>query len=253
MAQEMKKKPVETVERSYFMLLASYWLARCGVNRNEKSSLPPSALNTKKWNEAYDFFYDAVGDGRSLSQFRNSMKNARDSFDILFDNGRAGWVDAEGRRPTLSDRLRSVHDEWRDRSSEELEAVVLGLQSGMPNVFEGDSSSPVAKTEGGEKVYVSTRRERDPELRKQAIIQHGLDCMACGFNFEQTYGELGEGFVEVHHVVPLSQSGKTDTDPKEDLVVLCANCHRMVHRKRETCLSLTELKAHLNKQKVLCS
>ena len=82
-----------------------------------------------------------------------------------------------------------------------------------------------ARTEGGRKVYVSHRRERNPQLRRAAIEIHGTDCMVCGFNFETAYGALGKGFIEVHHVTPLSDAGLTRTDPNIDLVVLCANCH----------------------------
>lgn len=69
--------------------------------------------------------------------------------------------------------------------------------------------------------------------------------MGCGFGFEKAYGPLGKDFIEVHHVVPLSEAGRVNTDPLTDLIVLCANCHRMVHRNRSICLSLDELKQHL--------
>jgi HNH endonuclease len=38
--------------------------------------------------------------------------------------------------------------------------------------------------------------------------------------------------IEAHHLIPLSQlKGKrVALDPKNDVAVLCANCHRMVHR-----------------------
>lgn len=53
------------------------------------------------------------------------------------------------------------------------------------------------------------------------------------------------GFIEVHHVVPLAEAGRSLTDPVTDMNVLCANCHRMAHRQRGVCLTLDELKAHL--------
>ena len=67
--------------------------------------------------------------------------------------------------------------------------------------------------------------------------------MACGFNFKDFYGERGSDYIEVHHILPLSQRNEEVTiDPSTDLVVLCANCHRMIHRKRNEILSLEELK-----------
>ncbi|MFZ4808828.1 MAG: HNH endonuclease [Hyphomicrobiaceae bacterium] len=239
------KRPENLVERSFSMMIASYYLARCGEPVENGSANPPKALEAPTWNAAYDFFYDAMGDGRTPSQFRNSMKNARDTFDTLFDNGRIGWVDRDGQQPSLSVSFRRVHDEWKDRSDKELEEFVLGLQSGMPTTKGDWDSSTFVRTEGGEKVYVSVRRERDPKLREQAIAIHGSDCMACGFNFQRMYGSVGQGFIEVHHATPLSESGLTGTDPRTDLVVLRANCHRIVHRRKGMCLSLDELRRHL--------
>ena len=101
-----------------------------------------------------------------------------------------------------------------------------------------------SKTEGGKKVYVSQRAERDSGLRNKAIAIHGTTCQVCGFDFGQQYGEWGEGFIEVHHLTPLGgdKSAVRDTDPGKDLTVLCANCHRMVHRKKKMVLSIEELK-----------
>ena len=241
------KRPEQLIERSYPMMIASYWLARCGVQREGQAATPPAALDVSTWKAAYDSFFDAMGDGRSQTQFRNSMKNARDTFDILFDNGRIGWVDRNGQQPSLSTSFTRIHEEWKHRSDQELEQFVLGLHAGLPVAADGQARTPEARTEGGEKVYVSLRRERDPRLREDAIAIHGLDCMARGFNFSRTYGAIGEGFIEVHHVVPIAEAGKSVTDPSTDLIVLCANCHRMMHRRRGVCLSLDELRAYLGK------
>lgn len=77
-------------------------------------------------------------------------------------------------------------------------------------------------------------RERDRKLRakkiKETLAQHGcVACEVCGFDFERVYGSRGAQYAECHHVVPLHASGETTTR-LADLAVLCANCHRMVHR-----------------------
>lgn len=241
------RTPETLVERSYPMMNASYYLSRCGHREHDEASKPPSALGARTWKEAYDVFYDAMGDGRTPQQFRNSMKNARDAFDIMFDNGRVGWMDKDGKQGSLSNSFRRVHEEWERRSDEELEAFVLALLRGMPLASHQDVPLPEARTEGGQKVFISVRYERDPGLRRQALAIHGLACMACGFEFEKAYGELGAGYAEVHHMIPLAEAATRRTDPGTDLAVLCANCHRMVHRRREVCLSLDELKQHLRR------
>jgi 5-methylcytosine-specific restriction enzyme A len=77
-------------------------------------------------------------------------------------------------------------------------------------------------------------RERDNKLRRKKIADFlkthpRVLCEACGFDFEATYGQRGREYIEVHHLIPLHESGETKTN-LVDLMLLCANCHRMVHR-----------------------
>lgn len=77
------------------------------------------------------------------------------------------------------------------------------------------------------------RSERNPRLAKDAKRYHGLTCMVCGFNFIDRYGEVGDGFIEAHHLTPFSElDGRpTHLDPRTDFIVACPNCHRMLHRR----------------------
>lgn len=112
---------------------------------------------------------------------------------------------------------------------------VLNVESD-PFIFE-------SANEGSKSSYFGTRYERRKDLRIKAIAIHGLDCKGCGFDFEQAYGEHAKGFIHVHHVVPISEYGGEKTvDPETDLVTLCANCHAVVHRKRDMTLSIDELR-----------
>ena len=98
-------------------------------------------------------------------------------------------------------------------------------------------------TEGGKEERLISYFERVLKLRIQAIAHHGATCKVCGFNFEDTYGEHGKNYIEVHHLIPLSTLPEpTSINPKEDLTVLCSNCHRMIHRKRDFPLSIEELR-----------
>lgn len=91
--------------------------------------------------------------------------------------------------------------------------------------------------------YFGTRYERNPINRARAIEIHGTSCKACGFNFENAYGELGKDFIEVHHVMPLHLTGEEiEINPKTDLVPVCSNCHRIIHRKKNNILTIEELK-----------
>lgn len=98
--------------------------------------------------------------------------------------------------------------------------------------------------EGRRAERLSSFYERNPKLRAAAILIHKYTCSACGFNFEFFYGEHGAGYIEVHHLKPISTfTEETQVNPETDMTVLCSNCHRMIHRKKNKPLSLDELRA----------
>jgi 5-methylcytosine-specific restriction protein A len=100
------------------------------------------------------------------------------------------------------------------------------------------------QSEGGAKEYYGTRYERSPRNRQRAITLHGLTCNICGFNFEKAYGPRGEDFIEVHHVKPISTlKEKQPIDPQNDLITVCSNCHRMIHRKPDEVLTVRDMTA----------
>jgi 5-methylcytosine-specific restriction protein A len=86
------------------------------------------------------------------------------------------------------------------------------------------------------KYKIHRRVERNQALCKKAKEIHGYICKACGFDFESRYGEVGRKYIEAHHVVPISslEKAKIKLDPAKDFTVLCANCHRMIHRIKPT-------------------
>ncbi len=92
-------------------------------------------------------------------------------------------------------------------------------------------------------------RERSVKLvnakKNWAEKQFGtLTCEACGFDFAKVYGKRGHGFIECHHRKPVHELGDGHKTTTEDLALLCANCHRMIHRQRPW-LSVEELKSAL--------
>jgi 5-methylcytosine-specific restriction protein A len=100
-----------------------------------------------------------------------------------------------------------------------------------------------SQTEGRKIVYYTTKYERNSKNRENAIRIHGTKCMICGFDFEKKYGELGRGYIEVHHIKPLAElDEEVVIDPETDLICVCSNCHRMLHRFRSYIVSVEELK-----------
>lgn len=109
----------------------------------------------------------------------------------------------------------------------------------------------VINTEGARMRVEINRYERDRGIRNAFLATKNGDysCEVCGFDFESVYGELGKGFIHVHHRIPLCKIGESyHPDIERDFALVCPNCHAMLHRKREDCLSVEELREIISKE-----
>ena len=96
--------------------------------------------------------------------------------------------------------------------------------------------------EGRTTTRTVTTYEKDSIARSQCLDHYGTNCQVCNLSFQDFYGDIGTDYVEVHHIVPLSDiPGEHPVDPIKDLIPLCPNCHRMTH-KRKPPYSIEELR-----------
>ncbi len=87
------------------------------------------------------------------------------------------------------------------------------------------------------KLRIHLLLERDSKLaearREAALARWGrLECEVCGFVFARAYGDHGAGFIECHDrraFAQLDATGDHDEMTADDLALVCANCHRMLH------------------------
>ncbi|WP_179273188.1 MULTISPECIES: HNH endonuclease [unclassified Rhodococcus (in: high G+C Gram-positive bacteria)] len=167
-------------------------------------------------------------------EFRNVNGVSRKTTDIMTAHPAYSRARTKGGRTTrevVSAYL--AYPIFHHHASVELrEAGSLARREDQDFMFQAEDE-PVA-VEGRVMERLIRVRERDPKLRQEKILKsralHGrLACEVCTFDFEQTYGVLGSGYVQVHHVVPLHSSGPVETT-LDGLVVVCANCHVMLHR-----------------------
>jgi 5-methylcytosine-specific restriction protein A len=163
-------------------------------------------------------------------------------------------IDPERQTPGLSRNNRLQEEVWRDFG---------GNPSTLRNIADAieracdlwEESSPSAEEATDEDVFpegqLLTRlhltRERNRALvlrkREQVLAATGcLACEACAFDFARVYGSLGEGFAECHHVVPLTELPGRRVTRLDDLAIVCANCHRILHRARPL-MTVLELRA----------
>ena len=90
----------------------------------------------------------------------------------------------------------------------------------------------VGLPEGARKTVLVNKYERNPRNRASCIAYYGTFCQGCGLDFGKLYGPAGDGFIHVHHLVPVSEIGSGYViNPIKDLVPLCPNCHAAAHLK----------------------
>jgi HNH endonuclease len=100
-----------------------------------------------------------------------------------------------------------------------------------------EEDDEISFPEGKEKYILHKLKERSKgliKIAKERQIQKDpkLCCQICNFSFIENYGQIGEGFIEAHHIYPISDLTAETKTKIEDLIFVCSNCHRMLHRKR---------------------
>lgn len=106
--------------------------------------------------------------------------------------------------------------------------------------------------EGSTKTIVVNAFERNPKARAECIKEYGSQCSICGFDFGKFYGSEFNGKIHVHHIIPLNEIRKEyEINPKLDLIPVCANCHMILHSKRNGTYTKDEVKEFIRKSKEL--
>lgn len=107
------------------------------------------------------------------------------------------------------------------------------LFNGLPitSYFENDTLDlDFESAEGKQKFIIHRKRERDSEIvdlkKSIAFKSDNYQCFVCEFSFIEFYGEK---YIECHHNMPIHEGERVTK--LEDLILVCSNCHRMLHRK----------------------
>lgn len=154
-------------------------------------------------------------------------------------------LDNDAMRTTLAVLNQGQTEEEATTQAEDVPPEEVGQ---APPALDPAEVEGASAQEGQTKIVQHVRRERSRSLRRKRLALAGGQpaCEVCGFDFEQAYGERGRGFIECHHKIPLPEIDPATPTQLEDLALLCANCHRMVHASRPwiTVEALKELLAN---------
>lgn len=137
------------------------------------------------------------------------------NYDYLENIGVPAWLSGTFRY--ISDETANILDELIEQGQD----------------YFDDPVEPFADVEGKKVLRHHLSIERSSRLVKQFKASlESLECSICGFDFKTAYGLVGEGFIEAHHIIPLSSLKRGKTLSIQDLAAVCSNCHRMLHRKQ---------------------
>jgi 5-methylcytosine-specific restriction protein A len=171
---------------------------------------------------------------RNASGVSMKLLNFRAHDPAYTDRGRKGLSRGNKLEPELWERF--AHDVERlHEIAEGIRARLADPHGDTANALAQAEDPDIAEAEEGRlvtRLHRSRERSRVLVKRKKASFRkrHGrLFCEACGFDFAKMYGARGGDFIECHHTRPVAFLTPGETTKAADLVLLCANCHRMVH------------------------
>jgi 5-methylcytosine-specific restriction protein A len=241
-----------------------------GILRIRPSELPrPDGFSVelrKEWRSADARFVPGRFAKPLIRRFAAAPVESRISFGALgAEAGRYGKLKI---RVNGRDMKPGATDDWPDEWSEfelslrrgrldfgeltaaetvaELSGLVLRVY-GMVIALIGvdDVEADESALEGDATERVSRGYERKPINRDVCLSLKGRRCHCCGFDFAEKYGRDADGFIEIHHRVPVAGMGPGYlVHPVRDLFPVCSNCHSVIHLSNPA-LDPDELRARL--------
>jgi 5-methylcytosine-specific restriction protein A len=155
---------------------------------------------------SYDIFLARFYEDLSPAKFEQVIKSVERHLEYRWSKSKAKHLE-----------VRTLVDSYR---------VKLALSVAEVVYPDEVAQEPAGFIEGRVKQVTINAYERDSKARAACIAKFGAICQVCDFDFEKTYGEIGKGFIHVHHKVDLAMIGESyQVDPINDLIPVCPNCH----------------------------
>jgi hypothetical protein len=139
------------------------------------------------------------------------------------------WIDDDDELTEEEERLIPRYREVVERIETDFATVFLSEGELLQDLITANS---IPFIEGSRMNILVERIERNAKARAACIDHYGPYCLICGFDFEEVYGSIGLGFIQVHHLDPLAKNrDEHSVDPIQDLIPVCPNCHAMIHMR----------------------
>lgn len=186
--------------------------------------------------------YATLEQKSAFSVFAGSLKSKGAEVDLLFDKKSYDATEPESWSEDWSNiiiRMKKVGLILEKKSGYDFEIAFpwltgfFGMTLSLLPLEEIPGEEISGEKEGSYYYELVKRYERSRINRAACIEIKGTSCKICGFCFGDVFGNLGEGFIHVHHIVPVSEMKESYIlNPGKDLIPVCPNCHAMFHRKK---------------------
>lgn len=241
---------------------------------------PKKSITTTAMKEALINIFKPSGEdnelinGRNDTYFTQKVRNLK-SHNTLVNLGYSDYTDRVDGEPSGRFTLTTIGKEYLDENTDVVDYLLNNtfssedLKESFETIYENrdngkkveifDETTTIA--EGTQAIVKTKVYKRSSKLREKAIQFYTVDdrikCQACCFDFEEFYGDFGKNFIEIHHQKPIFQFDgddleRTVEEALENVIPVCSNCHRMIHRRREIPLSLEELKSYVQEELDFC-
>lgn len=190
-------------------------------------------LQMETWREKLVKALTKLGGEATLKDLYNEIGNTYSNLPKSYE---AGIRDALERNSTDSEKYNGKYNTFYSVHGKGLGK--WGLRDYQPEIKDMDFTQDDSSfSEGRILLKKHLQRERNHELIEKAkerfeSIHGSLYCEVCNFDFSKVYGNLGDGFIEAHHTKPVSEMVEGEKTKIEDIVMVCSNCHSMIHRRK---------------------
>lgn len=138
----------------------------------------------------------------------------------------------------IKNSFKSTHDNRNKRTPEAFDENIF-INEGMKRIV-------------SQAVYTRSAKLRDLAIEKYTVGGR-ISCSVCSFNFKDFYGpKLGANYIEIHHTKPVFKYQDEDLkkyldDALKNVIPVCSNCHRVIHRNRNEFVPLASIKSTISK------